>query len=54
MKNSGAPEIAFIVIGVVFMAIGSSGQKAFIGVGAAFIVVGVVAWIRRRRAAGLK
>jgi len=54
MKNSGAPGIAFLVIGVVFIAIGSSGQRAFIGVGAAFAVIGVVMMVRQRRETGLK
>ena len=54
MNRPGAPGIAFIVIGVVFIAIGSSGQRAFIGVGAAFAVIGLVFLIRQRRAAGLK
>jgi hypothetical protein len=54
MKRSGAPGIALIVIGVVFIAIGSSGQRAFIGLGAAFAVIGLVYLLRQRRAAGLK
>jgi membrane-bound ClpP family serine protease len=54
VKPSGAPGIALIVIGVVFIAIGSSGQRAFVGLGAAFAVIGLVLLLRQRRAAGLK
>jgi membrane-bound ClpP family serine protease len=50
--KTGAPGIAFIVLGVVFIAIGSSGQRAFLGIGAAFIVIGTVSLVRRRRANG--
>jgi drug/metabolite transporter (DMT)-like permease len=54
MKATGAPGIAFIVLGVVFIAIGSSGQRAFLGIGAAFIVIGMVSLVRKRRADGPK
>ena len=53
MKRSGAPGIALMVIGVVFIAIGSSGQRALLGVGAAFVVIGLVSLVRQRRSAGL-
>jgi membrane-bound ClpP family serine protease len=54
MDRSGASGMALIVFGVVFIAIGSSGQRTtFIVVGAAFAVIGVVLLIRRRTA-GLK
>jgi hypothetical protein len=39
----------FIVLGVVFIAIGSSGQHAFLGIGAAFLVIGFVSLARQRR-----
>jgi hypothetical protein len=52
MKATGAPGIVFIVLGVVFIAIGSSGQRAFLGIGAAFAVIGLVSLIRQRRAEG--
>jgi hypothetical protein len=42
MKRPGTPGIALIVIGVVFIAIGSSGQRALLGVGAAFVVIGLI------------
>jgi hypothetical protein len=44
--------MAFIVIGVVFIAIGSSGQRAFLAIGAAFIILGMVSLVRQRRANG--
>jgi len=53
MKTTGAPGIVFIVLGVVFIAIGSSGQRAFLGIGAAFAVIGLISLIRQRRAEGL-
>ena len=52
MKSQRASSVAFIVIGVVFIAIGSSGQPAFLGLGAVFIVLGVVFLARRRGAGG--
>ena len=52
MKGTATPGIVFIVLGVVFIAIGSSGQRAFLGVGAAFAVIGMVSLIRQRRAEG--
>ncbi len=54
MKSTGAPGIAFLVIGIVFIAIGSSGRSAFVAVGAAFVAIGVVMMVRQRRASGLK
>lgn len=54
MKRSGAPGIVFIVIGVVFIAIGSSGRPPLAGVGAAFAVIGVAMLMRQRREGGLK
>jgi hypothetical protein len=44
--------MVFIVLGVVFIAIGSSGQRAFLGVGAAFLVIGLVSLARQRRGVG--
>ncbi len=49
MKGTATPGIVFIVLGVVFIAVGSSGQRAFLAVGAAFAVIGLVSLIRQRR-----
>jgi hypothetical protein len=49
MKRPVASGISFIVLGVVFIAIGSSGQRAFLGIGAAFLVIGFVSLARQRR-----
>ncbi len=50
MSSSTAGGAAFIVVGVVFIAIGSSGQHAFMAIGAAFAVIGFLFIARRRRA----
>jgi hypothetical protein len=45
----------FLVIGIVFLAVGSSGQRgAFIAVGASFIAIGLALLVRQRRAGGPK
>jgi membrane-bound ClpP family serine protease len=49
MKQPGALGIALFVVGVVFLVIGSSGQRAFLGVGAALIVIGLIFMLRQRR-----
>jgi hypothetical protein len=48
MKRTQAPGIGFIAIGAAFIAIGSSGQRAFLGLGAAFLVIGIVFLARQR------
>jgi hypothetical protein len=53
--TSRTPGAVFLAIGVVFLAVGSSGQRgAFIAVGAAFIAIGVALLVRQRRGGGLK
>jgi len=54
MSSATAGGAAFIVVGVVFIAIGSSGQRAFIAIGAAFVLIGFVFLGRRRGAGGVK
>ncbi len=49
MKQAGTPGVALFVVGVVFLAIGSSGRAGLLGVGAAFIVIGLVFMVRQRR-----
>ena len=51
MKKNSGPAIAFIAIGVTFLAIGSSGRRAFLVIGAAFIVIGLIS-LRRQRGSG--
>ena len=41
-RNTTALGAAFFAIGIAFMAIGIGGQKAFLGVGAAVLVVGLL------------
>jgi membrane protein implicated in regulation of membrane protease activity len=50
MNRPTTPGVVFIALGVVFIAVGSSGQRALLGVGFAFLVVGLVYVIRQRRA----
>jgi hypothetical protein len=52
MRSRRAPSMAFIALGVVFIAIGSSGQRAFLGLGAAFLALGIVFLVRQRREGG--
>ena len=54
MSKSTAGGAAFVVVGVVFMAIGSSGQRAFLPIGLAFVVIGFMFIARHRRSQGLK
>ena len=45
MPNS---SIAFFAIAIAFIAIGISGQRAFIYVGIVFLVIALLRWRRRR------
>ena len=54
MSRSIAGGMAFVVVGVVFIAIGSSGQRAFIPIGVAFVVIGFIFIARQRRSGSLK
>jgi len=54
MSRPVAPGAMFIILGVVFIVIGSSGQRALLAVGAAFLVIGLVSLARQRRAGGSK
>jgi drug/metabolite transporter (DMT)-like permease len=47
--KSTAGGAAFIVVGVVFIAIGSSGQRAFLPIGVAFALIGFIFIVRQRR-----
>lgn len=46
MRNAA---IAFLAIGLAFIAIGLSGQRTFIYIGIAFLVVALLRWWRPRR-----
>ena len=41
--------LVFIVLGLVFIAMGSSGRRAFLVIGAALAVIGLVSLVRQRR-----
>ncbi|MGH9928133.1 MAG: hypothetical protein ACREA9_02785 [Pyrinomonadaceae bacterium] len=41
-------SIAFLVLAIAFIAIGISGQRAFIYVGIVFLVIALLRWGRRR------
>jgi len=53
MNRSTTGGAAFVVVGVVFIAIGSSGNYAFLPIGAAFIMIGFM-FIARRRSGRLE
>ena len=50
MNRSTAGGFGFIAVGVAFIALGSSGQRAFLPIGLTFAVIGMVSIVRRRRA----
>ena len=52
--SKSTSRAAFVVVGVVFTAIGSSGQRAFLPIGLAFVVIGFMFIARQRRSGGLK
>jgi hypothetical protein len=48
------PGLPFLVMGLAFVAIGASGQRAFLGIGTAFLAIGLVMLMREKRAGGSK
>ena len=42
--------IPFLVIGIAFIGLGISGQRAFIGIGVVFMAIGAAMLARQRRA----
>ncbi len=52
MKRAGSRGTVFVALGAAFIAIGISGQRAFLAIGLAFLVVGFVIVFRQRRAGG--
>ncbi len=52
-KKKRPPALmAFLPIGIAFIAIGMSGSSAFIPIGCAFLVIGIAGIARSRKAAG--
>ena len=49
MNRSIAGGLAFVAVGVLFIGFGLSGQRAYLPIGAAFALIGVVFIARRRR-----
>ena len=49
MKRSIAGGIAFMAVGVAFIALGSTGQRAYLPIGLAFVVIGIIFMIRQGR-----
>ncbi len=54
MNKATAGGLAFIVAGVAFIVMGSSGQRAYLPIGVAFVLIGIVFMVRQRRSGGLK
>jgi len=54
MNSSIAGGLAFVAVGVVFIALGSSGQRAYLPIGVTFALIGVFFIVRQRRSRGLK
>jgi hypothetical protein len=50
----GPPAPPLLGLGVIFLALGVSGRHAFLGVGAAFFVGGLILLIRQGRASRSK
>lgn len=46
---NATPAIAFLIIGIVFLVMSRSGQRGLLGVGVAFVAIGVALLARRRR-----
>jgi len=54
MKRSTAGGLAFVAAGIAFIALGSSGQRAYLAIGLAFVLIGFVFFVRQRGPRGLK
>jgi zinc transporter ZupT len=54
MNKSIAGGIAFIVVGVVFIILGSGGQRAYLPIGLAFAAIGILFIVRQRRTGQLE
>jgi hypothetical protein len=49
MKRNGMAGYPIIAMGIAFLAIGFNGRKAFIAIGLAFMLIGIVMLRRRVR-----
>jgi hypothetical protein len=54
LNKSIAGGIAFIVVGLVFTVLGSASQRAYLPIGLAFALIGVILIVRQRRMGQLK
>jgi formate hydrogenlyase subunit 3/multisubunit Na+/H+ antiporter MnhD subunit len=54
MNKSIAGGIAFVLVGLVFIILGSGGQRAYLPIGMAFALIGVIFIVRQRRMGRLK
>ena len=54
MNKSIAGGTAFIVVGLVFTVLGSASQRAYLPIGLAFALIGVILIVRQRRVGQLK
>ena len=52
MRSQRARGLAFIAVGIALAIIGSSGQRAFLAIGAAFMLLGLVSLLRSGRRSG--
>ena len=43
------PAVPFLIMGVTFLALGVSGQRGFLGIGGAFLVIGAALMLRQKR-----
>jgi hypothetical protein len=48
-KKRSPALLAFLPIGIAFIAIGLSGNRSFVPIGCAFIVIGIAGLARRRK-----
>jgi uncharacterized membrane protein HdeD (DUF308 family) len=48
VTKSAGGGIALLAVGVAFFALGASGQRAYLPIGLAFVVIGIVFIVRRR------
>ena len=52
MKRNATRAIPFLGIGTAFVALGASGQRAFLAIGLAFLAIGTALLVRGRNARG--